>query len=105
EFSLRYMQQIVTGLIRENEGRPVPVILFTEGGGEWLEAMAAAGGDARGLDWTTDIGQARARVGHEVALQGNMDPGILYASPERIRQEVGAILASFGPGDGHIFNL
>jgi uroporphyrinogen decarboxylase len=105
EFSLRYMQQIVTGLIREREGRQVPVILFTKGGGQWLESMVTTGADALGLDWTTDIGQARARVGHQVALQGNMDPGILYASPERIRQEVGTILASFGQGNGHVFNL
>ncbi|UZJ43251.1 uroporphyrinogen decarboxylase [Marinimicrobium sp. C6131] len=105
EFSLRYLEQIVKGLIREHEGRRVPVILFTKGGGQWLEAMADTGADALGLDWTTDIGRARARVGDRVALQGNMDPTILYASPERIREEVGQILASYGKGSGHIFNL
>ncbi|WP_024461340.1 uroporphyrinogen decarboxylase [Marinimicrobium sp. LS-A18] len=105
EFSLRYLEQIVNGLIREHDGRKVPVILFTKGGGQWLEAMADTGADALGLDWTTDIGRARARVGGRVALQGNMDPTILYASPERIREEVGQILASYGKGSGHIFNL
>src|SRR6218665_481740 len=105
EFSLKYMQKIVRGLIRENEGRQIPVILFTKGGGQWLEVMAETGATALGLDWTTDIAQARARVGGKVALQGNMDPTILYASPERIRTEVGSILASYGKGSGHIFNL
>jgi len=105
EFSLRYMQQIVDGLIREKDGRKVPVILFTKGGGQWLEAMAETGCDALGLDWTTDIDNARARVGSKVALQGNMDPSTLYASPERIRQEVATILEAYGPGSGHVFNL
>lgn len=105
EFSLRYMEKIVKGLIREHEGRQVPVILFTKGGGQWLEAMAATGATALGLDWTTDIAAARVRVGDKVALQGNMDPTILYASPERIRAEVGAILAAYGQGSGHVFNL
>jgi uroporphyrinogen decarboxylase len=105
EFSLRYMQQIVAGLTREAEGRKVPVILFTKGGGQWLEAMAATGCDGLGIDWTTDIGEARRRVGDRVALQGNMDPSVLYASPERIRQEVAAILESYGTGSGHVFNL
>lgn len=105
EFSLRYMQKIVAGLIPEHEGRKVPVILFTKGGGQWLELLANTGATALGLDWTTDIGQARARVGGQVALQGNMDPTILYASPDRIRAEVGSILAAYGKGSGHIFNL
>ena len=105
EFSLQYMQRIVNGLIKEHEGRRVPVILFTKGGGQWLDRMAATGCDALGLDWTTNIGQARAQVGNKVALQGNMDPAMLYASPDRIRQEVGDILESFGHGTGHIFNL
>lgn len=83
----------------------MPAILFTKGGGQWLEAMADTGADALGLDWTTDIGSARARVGDRVALQGNLDPSVLYASPERIRQEVEAVLQSFGQGSGHIFNL
>ncbi|GMG85894.1 uroporphyrinogen decarboxylase [Biformimicrobium ophioploci] len=105
EFSLHYMQRIVAGLTRESEGREVPVILFTKGGGQWLEAMADTGATALGLDWTTDIGVARKRVGDRVALQGNMDPAVLYASPERIREEVGVILESFGRGSGHVFNL
>lgn len=105
EFSLSYMQRIVSGLIRESEGREVPVILFTKGGGQWLEAMADTGCHALGLDWTTDIGDARCRVGDKVALQGNMDPAVLYSSPARIRQEVQSILESFGSGCGHVFNL
>jgi len=105
EFSLRYMRQIVEGLIREHDGRKVPVILFTKNGGQWLETMAEAGADALGLDWTTNIDDARRRVGDKVALQGNMDPSVLYASPERIRAEVADILERFGPGDGHVFNL
>lgn len=105
EFSLKYMQKIVDGLIREHDGRQVPVILFTKGGGQWLESMANTSATALGLDWTTDIGQARARVGNQVALQGNMDPSVLYAPPSRIREEVARILASYGAGSGHIFNL
>ncbi len=104
-FSLAYMARILSGLTREAEGRRVPVILFTKGGGQWLEAMADTGCDALGLDWTLDIGEARRRVGQRVALQGNLDPCVLYASPERIRAEVGEILASFGSGSGHVFNL
>ena len=105
EFSLAYMQRIVKGLIRQREGRKVPVILFTKGGGQWLDLMANTGADALGLDWTTDIAQARALVGGKVALQGNMDPSILYASAARIRQEVATILARYGNGTGHVFNL
>ncbi len=105
EFSLSYMKKIVAGLIRESEGRSVPVILFTKNGGQWLESIADSGCDAVGLDWTTDIGNARARVGDKVALQGNMDPAMLYAPKERIRQEVADILRRYGSGSGHIFNL
>jgi len=105
EFSLQYMSQIVAGLTKEHEGRPVPVILFTKGGGQWLEDIADSGCNALGLDWTTHIGEARQRVGNRVALQGNMDPAILRASPQRIRQEVETILSQFGPGEGHVFNL
>ena len=105
EFSLRYMTQIVHGLQREHEGRRVPVILFTKNGGQWLEVIADSGCDALGIDWTTDLNDARARVGHKVALQGNMDPSILYASPERIRAEVATILESYGKGEGLVFNL
>ncbi len=105
EFSLAYMQEIVAGLTREADGRKVPVILFTKGGGQWLEAMADSGCDALGIDWTTDLKGARARVGARVALQGNMDPSVLYAAPARIRSEVETVLASFGRGAGHVFNL
>ena len=105
DFSLAYMQRIVDGLTREAEGRRIPVILFTKGGGQWLETMAETGCDALGLDWTTDIGAARRRVGYRVALQGNLDPCTLYASPEAIRRAVGEILESYGEGSGHVFNL
>lgn len=104
-FSLDYMERIVAGLTREAEGRTVPVTLFTKGGGQWLEWMAQTGVDALGLDWTTDIGEARRRVGSKVALQGNMDPCVLYASADRVEQEVASVLAGFGHGNGHVFNL
>lgn len=104
-FSLDYMHRIVKGLKRSHQGQPVPVILFTKGGGQWLEAMAATGADALGLDWTTSLGDARQRVGDQVALQGNMDPSVLYAAPDRIREEVERILAEYGKGSGHVFNL
>lgn len=83
----------------------IPAIFFTKGGGQWLEAMADAGYDALGLDWTTDIGSARQRVGDRVALQGNLDPVALYARPEIIRGEVRKILERYGRGSGHVFNL
>ncbi|MDG1311944.1 MAG: uroporphyrinogen decarboxylase [Porticoccaceae bacterium] len=105
EFSLAYMQKIVGGLIKQADGRDVPVILFTKGGGHWLEAMADTGCHALGLDWTVDIGSAKARVGDKVALQGNMDPAVLRADPATIEREVQSILNSFGSGAGHIFNL
>ncbi|MBI3546710.1 MAG: uroporphyrinogen decarboxylase [Gammaproteobacteria bacterium] len=105
EFSLAYMQQIIRGLMRSHENRRVPVILFTKNGGQWLEAMAASGCDALGIDWTTNLHDARARVGQQVAFQGNMDPSMLYAAPERIRAEVETILTSYGAGSGHVFNL
>jgi uroporphyrinogen decarboxylase len=105
EFSLRYIEQIIQGLKREHNGQKVPVIVFTKGGGLWLESIAATGCDAVGLDWTIDIGQARARVGDKVALQGNFDPNALFAKPEAVEKEVAEILASFGSGSGHVFNL
>ena len=105
EFSLNYMQQIVNGLTRESEDRRVPVILFTKGGCQWLEIMADTGCDALGIDWSTDLAAARKRVGDRVALQGNLDPAVLYASPEVIREKVGNVLAAFGHGSGHVFNL
>jgi len=105
EFSLPYMQKIMAGLIREKDGRKVPVILFTKNGGPWLNQIADSGADAVGLDWSVDIGSVRKQIGGRVALQGNMDPTMLYANPARIREEVGAILKSFGSGNGHVFNL
>jgi uroporphyrinogen decarboxylase len=105
EFSLRYMTGIMHQLKRENDGRRVPVVLFSKGAAHSLDAMADSGADALGLDWTANLGQARARVGNRVALQGNMDPSILYATPERIRAEAKLVLESFGPGSGHVFNL
>ena len=105
EFSLHYMQNIVDDLKRENEGRRVPVILFTKGAGEKLSVMAQTGCDALGVDWTTDLDDARRIVNDRVALQGNLDPNCLYASPEKIRAEVARVLASYGQGHGHVFNL
>ncbi|GAA5141357.1 uroporphyrinogen decarboxylase [Thalassotalea piscium] len=106
DFSLQYMAKIVDGLTRFADGRAVPVTLFTKNGGMWLEDIAATGCDGVGLDWTIDIETAKARVGDKVALQGNMDPSMLYASKERIEQEVSKILAGFGNGGtGHVFNL
>jgi uroporphyrinogen decarboxylase len=104
-FSLHYMQRIMQGLTRQAEGRQVPVIMFTKNGGQWLESMATTGADALGLDWTMEIGNARARVGDQTALQGNMDPSVLYADAPAIEAEVGRILADFGAHDGHVFNL
>jgi uroporphyrinogen decarboxylase len=105
EFSLRYARQVRELLNTRRDGRQIPTILFTKGGGLWLEAMADAGYEALGLDWQTDIGQARARVGDKVALQGNMDPITLYANPEVIREKVGKVLQGYGNGAGHVFNL
>ncbi|MCX7893686.1 MAG: uroporphyrinogen decarboxylase [Burkholderiales bacterium] len=104
-FSLAYIERVVAGLVRESEGRRVPSIVFTKGGGQWLEAIAATGCDAVGLDWTTDLGEARRRVGARVALQGNLDPAVLFADAESVRREAGKVLASFGRGHGHVFNL
>ncbi|WP_319242119.1 uroporphyrinogen decarboxylase [uncultured Propionivibrio sp.] len=106
EFSLAYLRQIVEGLVREKDGERIPVIVFTKGGGLWLEDIAASGCDAVGLDWTIDIGDARRRVGDRVALQGNLDPAVLFASPEVVANEACKVLDSFGVGDtGHVFNL
>lgn len=105
EFSLSYMTRIVEKLKASESTRDVPVVLFTKGGGQWLEDMADSGCDALGVDWTTDLSDARSRVGHRVALQGNIDPCVLYASPDKIRQEVAKVLDSFGAGNGHVFNL
>jgi uroporphyrinogen decarboxylase len=105
EFSLAYMHKIIDGLIRTHDGAKVPCVVFTKGGGLWLESIAAAGCDAIGLDWTVDIGEARKRVGDKVALQGNLDPTVLFSNPEVIRAETGKILAGYGKGAGHVFNL
>ncbi len=105
EFSLRYAKQVRDLLTLENEGRRVPNILFTKGGGLWLEEMATTGYDALGLDWQTDIQHARTRVGDKVALQGNLDPLALYANPDVITEKVKTILHKYGNGSGHVFNL
>lgn len=105
EFSLRYTRQVQALLNTRPQGRQIPSILFTKGGGLWLEAMAESGYDALGLDWQTDIAGARNRVGNKVALQGNMDPITLYATPAVIREKVAKILHDYGSGSGHVFNL
>ena len=105
EFSLAYSKQVLAGLTRMRDGRIVPRILFTKGGGAWLEAMAASGADALGIDWQTHLGDARRRVGKSVALQGNLDPMALFAPPKAIEAEVQRVLDSYGGGPGHVFNL
>jgi uroporphyrinogen decarboxylase len=105
EFSLYYAKQIRSLLNTNVDGQQIPTILFSKGCGQWLEAMTDAGYDALGLDWQTDIANARARVGHQVALQGNMDPIALYAQPEIITEKVKTILHKYGQGSGHVFNL
>jgi uroporphyrinogen decarboxylase len=108
QFSLAYMRDVVRELKLERDGVRIPCIVFTKGGGLWLEQIAAIGADAVGLDWTVNLGQARARVGSKVALQGNLDPVVLFANPDQIRAEVGKALDSFGvhqAGVGHVFNL
>jgi len=105
EFSLRYAKQIRSLLNTNVDGQQIPTILFSKGCGQWLEAMTDAGYDALGLDWQTDIANARARVGSQVALQGNMDPIALYAQPEIITEKVKTILHKYGQGSGHVFNL
>ncbi len=105
EFSLNYMAQILDGLTREAEGRIVPRIIFTKGGGAWLAEMAKTNCDALGVDWTTNLADARRAVNDRKALQGNLDPSALYASPQNIREQVAGVLASFGKRHGHIFNL
>ena len=111
-FSLRYTQQVVDALQREKDGQRIPVIVFTKGGGLWLEQIADIGADVVGLDWTVNLGAARAKVGHRVAMQGNLDPNVLFAPPEAVAREAVAVLDSFGrpqradgTWDGHIFNL
>jgi uroporphyrinogen decarboxylase len=107
-FSLHYMREVVRQLKREHEGVKIPCIVFTKGGGLWLEEIADCGADAVGLDWTVNLGKARALVGNKVALQGNLDPNVLFSKPDQIRAEVRGLLESFGKpsaGHGHVFNL
>jgi len=105
EFSLNYMQRIVEGLKREVDGVKIPVIIFSKGCAQLAEDIVNIGCDAMGVDWTTDIGDVRQLIGGKVALQGNLDPTVLYSSPEAIKNEVGKVLESFGHGTGHVFNL
>jgi uroporphyrinogen decarboxylase len=105
EFSLPYMQRIVNELTREREGRRVPSIVFTKGGGNWLDEISRIGCDAVGLDWTVDIGAARKLVGDRVALQGNLDPMALFGSADSIQANAKKILKNFGNASGHVFNL
>jgi uroporphyrinogen decarboxylase len=105
EFSLAYLRKIAAGLIRKRDGERVPAIAFTKGGGLWLDALADSGFDAVGLDWTIDIGRAREQAGNRVALQGNLDPAILFATPEVVAAEACKLLDAFGPHPGHVFNL
>ncbi len=105
DFSLRYMAEVIAALTRESDGRRVPSIVFTKGGGAWLERTAAIGCDAVGVDWTTDLGAARRAVHGRVALQGNLDPSALFAPPDTLRAEALRVLDSYGAGSGHVFNL
>lgn len=107
EFSLRYMRQIVEGLHKEYDGEKIPVILFTKGSGNWISEMADSGCDALGLDWTVSMSAARRRVNDKVALQGNLDPMVLFGSEEAIRREVRSVIDAYGEVGlgGHVFNL
>jgi uroporphyrinogen decarboxylase len=105
EFSLAYSRKVLGALRREAEGRRVPSILFTRGGGVWLDSIAASGCDAVGLDWTVDPARARKQIGDRVALQGNLDPSVLLAPPKRVRTEARRVLDAFGAAPGHVFNL
>ncbi|HWQ37000.1 MAG TPA: uroporphyrinogen decarboxylase [Burkholderiales bacterium] len=105
EFSLRYIEQVMSQLKRTCNGAIVPRVAFTKGGGPWLESLAGCGADALGVDWTVSLGEARRRVGDRVALQGNLDPAVLLTSPEITVRETREVLASYGKGAGHVFNL
>ena len=105
EFSLNYLEKIINSLTREVDGSKIPITIFTKNAGQWLKMMATTGADCLGVDWTTDLSDARAQVGDKVALQGNMDPAVLYGTDTRIREEVATVLESFGLGSGHVFNL
>jgi uroporphyrinogen decarboxylase len=104
-FSLAYTRRVLAALTRESEGRRVPSIIFTKGGGPWLDAMASSGCDAVGLDWTTDPAHARRTIGDRVALQGNLDPAVLFAPLDCVRREARRTLSAFGNAPGHVFNL
>ncbi|HEX5130229.1 MAG TPA: uroporphyrinogen decarboxylase [Usitatibacter sp.] len=105
EFSLSYARQVLQRVTRVREERVVPRILFTKGGGQWLEDMAASGADALGIDWQTSLAAARRQVGDKVALQGNLDPHVLFAPPNVIGAEAQRVLDAYGHGNGHVFNL
>ena len=105
EFSLAYMRQVIGALKRNVDGESVPVIVFTKGGGQWLEAMSEIGADALGLDWMTNLAEAKKRVAGKVALQGNIDPSILFGSEALIRQTARQVLDEYGADAGHVFNL
>ncbi|MES2770854.1 MAG: uroporphyrinogen decarboxylase [Pseudomonadota bacterium] len=106
EFSLPYMARIVASLSKERDGEPIPSIVFTKGGGLWLESIAATGCNGVGLDWSIDLAEARRRIGQQVALQGNLDPGVLFSSPDKIISETKRVLDSYGSENtGHVFNL
>jgi len=105
EFSLAYLARVLGEVKREHDGVRVPRIVFTKGGGLWLEAIAGCGCDCVGVDWTVNLADARQRVGERVSLQGNLDPAVLFSTPQVIREQTGKVLASFGPGPGHVFNL
>ena len=105
EFSLAYLARVLGEVKREHDGVRVPRIVFTKGGGLWLEAIAGCGCDCVGVDWTVNLADARQRGGERVSLQGNLDPAVLFSTPQVIREQTGKVLASFGPGPGHVFNL
>jgi uroporphyrinogen decarboxylase len=105
EFSLPYLRRVLDRLHRSHDAHIVARTVFTKGGGQWLESLADIGADCVGLDWTTDIARARERIGDKVALQGNLDPGVLFATPEVVRSEAAKVLAGYGSGSGHVFNL
>ena len=104
-FSLDPMKKIIAGLHLSPEGKKVPVIMFTKNGHPWLESMVDSGADALGIDWSIDLATARARVADKVALQVNLEPSVLYSSPDNIRREVHRVMNSYGEGPGHIFNF
>ena len=105
EFSLAYIRRVIASLAREAGGERVPSIVFTKGGGPWLEQIATCGCDAIGVDWTVSLGEARARLGGQVALQGNLDPLVLLTDPDTVQREAERTLADFGDATGHVFNL